>query len=441
MAGTDGINLREQALLALLAVEKEEMYSHKAIAAALDKYRYLPKQERSFFTRLCEGTLERQLELDYIIGRFSSTPVERMKPPIRCILRMGVYQLKYMDAVPPSAACNEAVKLAVRKGFGSLRGFVNGVLRNISRNLDSVVYPDETKQQAYAWSIRYSIPEWILKQWAKDYGWDKAKSIAQAFQEQKRMYIRVNRMKTTPEELKEALARQKIAARAVKSEEYPALDCAMEISGYDSLWHIPEFLDGHFMVQDFHSMLAACVAAPKPGDFVIDVCAAPGGKSLYAAEQMQGMGMVEARDLSEYKVGLIEENQKRCGILNLRTAQMDARALDEASIESADLVIADLPCSGLGVLGRKSEIRYRMTKEKEESLVCLQREILTTVCQYVKPGGTLLYSTCTMNRMENEENRAWFLEGHPQFALILERQLFPDEGDGDGFYMAKFIRR
>lgn len=438
---TNNINIRELALGILLAVTKDGEYSHIALAAVLEKYQYLSKQERSFLTRLTEGTLEKQIELDYILNLFSKTKVNKMKPAIRCILRMGVYQLKYMDAVPASAACNEAVRLAERKGFRNLKGFVNGVLRNVSRNLNQISYPDKEKTPLYAMSVRYALPEWMLAQWSKDYGMERAESIAASFGLESKISIRTNLMKTTPAQLKEDLKNRGITAELIIREDYPDFSYGMYLSGYDYLAAIPEFTEGKFMVQDVCSMLVTHIADPKPGDYVIDVCSAPGGKSLHAAERMQGEGMVEARDLTEYKVALIEENIRKSGMKNIRGIQKDARILDPASIEKADLVIADLPCSGLGTLRRKTDIRFRMNEEGEKSLALLQREILSVVCQYVKCGGTLVYSTCTMDRMENEENTAWFLQEHPQFSLEMQRQFFPDEGMFDGFYIAKFLRK
>ncbi|MBO5303077.1 MAG: 16S rRNA (cytosine(967)-C(5))-methyltransferase RsmB [Lachnospiraceae bacterium] len=443
---TDGVNSRELVLGILLAVTKEEEYSHIALSAVLEKYQYLSKQERGFITRVTEGTLENMIELDYIINQFSKVKVNKMKPVIRCILRMSVYQLKYMDSVPASAACNEAVKLAKRKGFASLKAFVNGVLRNISRNLDTVIYPDESKEPFKAYAVRYSIPEWMIKQWAKDYGLERAKSIAAAFKQEGKTTIRTNLLKTTPEALRVALEQEGINVEPVelpvgmKMSETADMHYAMHISGYDYLGAIPQFNEGLFYVQDVSSMLVSQLAEPKPSDYVLDVCAAPGGKSLHMAEKLQGSGMVEARDVTGYKVDLMEENIARCGMENMKAVQWDARILDEEAIEKADIVIADLPCSGLGVLRKKTDIRYRMTEEKEKNLVELQREILSVVHKYVKPKGTLMYSTCTIDKMENEENTAWFLAQYPEFTLIFEHQIFPDEGNGDGFYIAKFKR-
>ncbi len=438
---TKGENTRELVLETLLSVEKGESYSHRALSALLDKYQYLSKQERSFITRVTLGTLERRIELDYIIDWFSKVKVKKMKPVIRCILRMGVYQLKYMDSVPDSAVCNEAVKLAGKKGFGSLKGFVNGVLRSISRNLPEVSYPSEEEKPIEAVSIRCSIPQWILRQWREDYGWEKTKSMAESFLNQERTTIRVNTMMTDREKLIDDLKKQGIQAEKVVLRDYPDFKQGLYIWEYDYLLKIKEFAQGQFYVQDVSSMLPVWFLNPKEGDFVVDVCAAPGGKSIHAAQLMQGLGVVEARDLTDYKVGLIEENIARARLKNVKAVKWDALILDESLVGKADGVIADLPCSGLGVLKKKPDIRYRMTREQQEELSRLQRQILSNACQYVKPGGTLLYSTCTVNKIENEDNTAWFLQNHREFSLAKERQIFPGESCGDGFYLAKMIRR
>ncbi|MEY8423964.1 16S rRNA (cytosine(967)-C(5))-methyltransferase RsmB [Lachnospiraceae bacterium 38-14] len=438
---TKGENTRELVLETLLSVEKGESYSHRALSALLDKYQYLSKQERSFITRVTLGTLERRIELDYIIDWFSKVKVKKMKPVIRCILRMGVYQLKYMDSVPDSAVCNEAVKLAGKKGFVSLKGFVNGVLRSISRNLPEVSYPSEEEKPIEAVSIRCSIPQWILRQWREDYGWEKTKSMAESFLNQERTTIRVNTMMTDREKLIDDLKKQGIQAEKLVLRDYPDFKQGLYIWEYDYLLKIKEFAQGQFYVQDVSSMLPVWFLNPKEGDFVVDVCAAPGGKSIHAAQLMQGLGVVEARDLTDYKVGLIEENIARARLKNVKAVKWDALILDESLVGKADGVIADLPCSGLGVLKKKPDIRYRMTREQQEELSRLQRQILSNACQYVKPGGTLLYSTCTVNKIENEDNTAWFLENHREFSLAKERQIFPGESCGDGFYLAKMIRR
>jgi 16S rRNA (cytosine967-C5)-methyltransferase len=406
------------------------------LRGVLDKYAYLEKQERAFLTRLVEGTIERTVELDYILNIYSGVKVKKMKPMIRNLLRMSVYQLRHMDSVPDSAVCNEAVKLAKKRGFSKLSGFVNGVLRSIIREPERIVFPDRGKNIVAALSVEYSMPEWIVEQWIPAFGEEKTEKILQAFSKEYRLSIRTNLNRTTPEELADALRAQGMDVNI--SERLPY---ALEISGYDHLSAIPQFLDGDFYVQDVSSMMVAEWANVKAGDNVIDVCAAPGGKSTHIAELLKGTGHVTARDLTEEKVALIRENISRHGLSNMDAEVMDATVFDENSREKADVLICDLPCSGLGVLGRKTDIRYKMTPEKQEELVKLQRQILNTVFAYVRQGGTLLYSTCTIHRGENEENVEWFLKEHPEFELEEMQQLLPGETGQDGFFLAKMKRR
>lgn len=433
--GSDRINSRELVLDVLLAVTRDGEYSHIVIRNTLDKYRYLSKQERSFIKRLCEGTLEHMIWIDYVLNQFSSVPVNKMKPVIRCILRSSVYELKYMNAVPVSATCNEAVKLAQKRGFRNLKGFVNGVLRNISRNLDAVVLPDRKSKPLEYLSVVYSMPIWILELWQNSYTMEQIEGFLEGFLAEMPIAIRVNPLKTTKEELEKELKAVQVQVRETELED------VLFIDNYDSLERIPAFAAGKFHVQDLSSMQVGLWANPPKGSYVLDVCAAPGGKSLQMAELMQGTGRVEARDLTEHKVLLIQENLRRCQLSNICAIQADARKLDESILEKADFVIADLPCSGLGVIGKKSDIKYKINKKSCEELAALQREILHTVGQYVKPGGILIYSTCTINPGENEENVAWFLKEHPEFYLEKQQQLLPQKGICDGFFLAKMGKR
>ena len=428
------VNTRDLVVEILLLVTRDGQYSHIALNQVLGKYQYLDKSDRAFITRVVEGTLERMIELDYITDQFSKVKVKKMKPVIRAIIRSAVYQLKYMDSVPDRAVCSEAVKLAVSREFGGLRGFVNGVLRSIARNLDSVQYPPEGTKEYL--SVRYSMPPWILEQWLAWYTPEQVEQMLRNFLEEKPTSIRCNLHQISREDLK-----RKLAGEGVKAEEVPELPCALLISGYDYLAALPSFQEGDFQVQDISSMLVARRADPKEGAYVIDVCAAPGGKALHLADMLAGTGMVEARDISDYKVELIWDNIRRSGMDNIRAVRWDATVLDEESVEKADIVIADLPCSGLGVLGRKSDLKYRMTPESEAELASLQRKMLSVVWRYVKPGGKLVYSTCTINREENEENAAWFQAEHPDFRLVSQEQILPGQQAGDGFYIALFDRK
>ena len=447
---TKAINEREIVLEVLLEITEHGMYSHIVLRDVLNKYQYLEKKERSFITRVTEGTLEHMMEIDYILDQFSKVKVKKMKPVIRNIMRSAVYQMKYMDSVPVSAACNEAVKLAVRKGFGSLRGFVNGVLRNVARNLDQIEYPTEPLKRL---SIQYSMPEWILNLWLKAYDSDIVEQMLQAFQRETPLTIRCNLRMVTPKQLKEHLEAEGVTVKA-----HPYLEYAFHISGFDYLGDLESFQNGEFSVQDISSMLVSELAAPKEGDYVIDVCAAPGGKSLHMAEKLNGSGHVEARDLTEYKVGLIQENIERTGLSNVEAVQQDALIFDETSVGKADIVLADLPCSGLGVLAKKTDLKYKATKEGTDSLAKLQREMLKNVQAYVKDEGKLVYSTCTINPAENMDNVHWFLNEYPEFELIdihgslceeLQKdvkengciQLLPGVHQSDGFFLACMKKR
>lgn len=435
---------RELILGVLLEVTRDGEYSHIALRNVLNKYQYLDKKERAFITRVTEGTLEHMIELDYIINEFSNVKINKMKPVIRNILRSAVYQMKYMDSVPNSAACNEAVKLAVKKGFSNLRGFVNGVLRNIDRNLPSMVLPENM-------SIRYSMPEWILDQWLCAYDKETVERMLRDFQEEKPTTIRCNLSRIDKESLI-----QKLEGEGVTVKQHPYLTYALQISGYDYLGDLESFQEGLFYVQDISSMLVSHIANPGKGDYVIDVCAAPGGKALHMAELLEGTGCVEARDLTEYKMNLIRENIFRTKVGNMKAVRWDATVKDEASVGKADIVVADLPCSGLGVLGKKTDLKYKMTQETQRELAVLQRRILSVVKDYVKPGGTLIYSTCTIHQEENIGNVKWFLKENSEFRLAsMEEslckelkasveegclQLLPGIHNSDGFFIAKLER-
>ena len=440
---------RELILGVLLEVTRDGEYSHIALRNVLSKYQYLDKKERAFITRVTEGTLEHMIEIDYIINQFSNVKVNKMKPVIRCIMRSAVYQLKYMDSVPDSAVCNEAVKLATKKGFHTLKGFVNGVLRNIARNLDKIEYPSEGNYVEYL-SVKYSMPTWILEQWLAVFDKKTVECMLEDFLKEKPTTIRCNLNQCSVEELVETLQNE-----GVTVEKHPYLPYALWISGYDYLADLMSFQIGMFYVQDISSMLVAHLADPKQGDTVIDVCAAPGGKSIHVAELLKGTGRVEARDLTDYKVGLIQENIERTQMQNMIAVKWDATVLDEDAVGTADIVIADLPCSGLGVMGKKTDLKYKMTLDSAKELAALQKEILAKVQAYVKSEGTLVYSTCTVHVRENMENVNWFLKQYPEFELVPIQTLLPEElresvekegclqfipgvHKSDGFFIAKF---
>jgi 16S rRNA (cytosine967-C5)-methyltransferase len=275
----------------------------------------------------------------------------------------------------------------------------------------------------------------MVEQWIKDFGYEKTKGICESFLKERPITIRTNLTKIMPDKLKEKLEAEGVMVKAIQKLSY-----AFEISGYDYLQALTSFEDGLFYVQDISSMMVAEIAAPEKDNYIIDVCAAPGGKSSHLAEKMEGTGMVESRDLTEYKVSLIEENIERNSLRNMTAVMMDATCFDEASVEKADILICDLPCSGLGVMGKKTDIRYKMTATKQKDLVQLQRQILDTVYPYVKKGGTLVYSTCTIHKEENAGNVDWFVKKYPEFEVVYSEQMFPGGEYHDGFFIAKLKR-
>lgn len=444
------MNPRMIILETMLVIEAEPGTGYAAIAQVLDKYAYLDERDRSFIKRVLEGCVERRIELDYIIDSRSKTRVSAMKPVIRAIMRMGVYQLKYMDSVPQSAVCNEAVKLTAKKGFAGLKGFVNGVLRNIAREINDIGYPDPDTSEGM--SVKYSCPEWLVKQLVDELGPDTAVTVLGSSLIPSDLCIRINLSKTTVKEQEERFEREGIIY-----ETSPYLPYALKLKNVHSVTGLPGFKEGLFQVQDTGSMLVTEAAGIKSGDIVFDVCAAPGGKSMHALDILNGTGHLYSFDISEKKLSLIKDNAARMVYDNTDILLADASVYNSEYEEMADVVIADLPCSGLGVMGRKNDIKYNITPEREAALVGLQRDILANISAYVKPGGTLIYSTCTIHRDENEGNVDWICRSLPFEPMPLDDrmpkelicdtlgrgyiQLLPGIHDCNGFFISGFVKK
>lgn len=389
---TNTINEREIALDILMEVNEKEQYIHVLLNDALRKYQYLEKNERAFISRLVKGTMERRLTLDYVINQVSSVRVNKMKPLIRNLMRMSVYQMMYMEQVPVSAVCNEAVKLAKKRKFTNLSGFVNGVLRNISRQLPQIKLPDDL-------SIKYSVPQELVGVLEASYGRETVELIFESFLKENKVSAITNTVKITKKELVNLLKSQGITV-----EDAPYVEDAFILSDYNYLDDIEEFSAGMFQIQDISSMLAGVIASPAKDSTVLDVCAAPGGKSIFAALMMSGTGHVISRDVSERKTGQIEENVERLGLSNIDVEVSDAAVHNIEDEDMADMLIADLPCSGIGIIGRKPDIKYNVSRDKIDGIIQLQRKILDSIYSDVKHGGYIVYSTCTLNSQENEEN-------------------------------------
>lgn len=439
------MNAREIVLDMLLELSKENTYCHLLIRDVLKKYDYLEKREKAFIKKVTEGVIERKIELDYVINLFSNTKVNKLKPLIREVLRMSVYQILYMEQVPDSAVCNEAVKLVEKRKFFQLKGFVNGVLRNIARNKASISYQDI--------SIKYSMPEWLVQYLEASYEKETVEKILASFLEEKPVSIRMKES-LTDEQKAVLLCEMEKEGIEVKKQEY--LPYAYELKKAEGLQNIEGFLRGDFTVQDISSMLVTECADVKANQVVLDLCAAPGGKSMHIAEKLQGTGTVYSFDVSDRKVDYILENAKRLGYENVVAKVQDATSFFEELVEKGDIVLADVPCSGIGVIGKKCDIKYRINEEEIAKIVTLQKQILKNAWKYVKKGGTFIYSTCTISKEENENMLQWLLENAPLELESLDTylpkelcsdttkkgylQLLPGVHKCDGFFIARLKR-
>lgn len=405
---------RSIAVHSLVKILEEKQFSHLILREQLHQYTNLTERDRAFITRLVDGTIEYTIQLDFILNKFSKTHTKNMDPLIRTVLRMSAYQILYMDKVPDSAAINEAVNFIKEQNENRiffLSGYVNGVLRSVSREKETI-FADlrhTGKTPAY---IRLSTPLWLYDYLRKLYGKEAAEKMLQWFLTgSKENYVR---FKDGHSEVMDGnISKTKL------------------------------FKTGEITIQDYASQQVGLEAEPKEGDYIVDVCAAPGGKSCHVAELLKGTGHVDARDLTEDKVRLIQENIDRLELKNISAKAFDARTPDESLLDEkgqgkADIVLADLPCSGLGIIGKKPDIRFGASLDGIKELQALQREILTTVVRYVKPGGKLVYSTCTLSKEENEDNRDFILE-IPGITLLKERKFLPGE-PSDGFYLCVFTK-
>ncbi len=445
-------NIRELVTDMVIEITAGREKSHILIRNVLDKYGYLPGYDRNFIKKVTEGTIERLVTIDYVLNQFSKVPVNKMKPFIRSLMRMSVYQILYLDKVPDSAACNEAVKLAQKRGFGPLKAFVNGVLRSVARNKDAIVFPDREKELQKYLSVVYSMPEGIVELLLSQYGEEDAEAILKGYLLERPVCVRI--LENLSAEEKDKVL-QNWTALGMEAQKHPWLPYAYELYQSGNMKEDENFNAGLYTVQDVSSMLVGEIAGIHKDDYIVDVCSAPGGKALHACDKLAGTGCVDARDVSDYKTSLILQNKERLHADNLSVKVWDARMKDEEVIDKADVVLLDIPCSGLGVIGRKPDIKYRLDEASFKDLFSLQKEIIDAVTGYVKPGGNLIYSTCTLRKEENEQMVSYIAENYgftldslnPYLPESLHNKdtekgyltLLPTE-KSDGFFMARLIR-
>ncbi|NNU82531.1 16S rRNA (cytosine(967)-C(5))-methyltransferase RsmB [Geobacillus sp. BMUD] len=443
------MNVRELALDTLLAIEEKGAYSHLELNDAIRKG-HVDSRDAALLTEIVYGTMQRRDTLDYYLAPFLRK-ARRLEPWVRILLRLTLYQMVYLDRVPDRAAVFEAVEIAKRRGHRGIASLVNGVLRTISREgLPAIEAVDDASQRL---AIATSHPEWLVRRWIAQYGFEETARMCEMNLRPPQSTARVNRLRATVEEALERLRAEgveaelgRMAPEAIRAEK-------------GNLAHTEAFRAGWLTIQDESSMLVARALDPAPGERVLDCCAAPGGKTTHIAERMDGRGEVVAVDVHEHKVKLIKQQAQRLGLDNIMAIALDSRRLGERfAPESFDRILVDAPCTGFGVIRRKPEIKYTKGSDDVAALAEVQQAILRAAAPLLKKGGTLVYSTCTVEREENEETIARFLADHRDFSLdgqLAERmpepvrpyvkggmlQLLPHHFDSDGFFIARLRKK
>ncbi len=422
---------RQQAFTCLLHIQKNQSYSNLAIAGVL-KENSLPDADKALFTTLVYGVVERKLTLDYNLQLYLKQPLKKLNPKAYTALLLGTYQLLFLDKIPPHAAINESVKLVKSNGAAFASGLVNAILHKVSAAglmLPELPENSTTEDQQKYYSIRYSVPLFLVQLWWQAYGKETTLGILQASLGAPPLYARVNTTKITAEELTRRLKDEGVTAEPCSAVE----DCLL-LTGVSAVEKLPSFREGLFHIQDLSSQLCCARLDPSPGDVVLDLCAAPGGKSFTLAERMQGQGTVYSFDLHPHRVRLIANGAARLGLPNVQPRQGDVTVFNQ-NVELADKVLVDVPCAGLGIIGRKPEIRYKDAASIDD-LPGLQYNISDVASSYLKPGGRLVYSTCSLNPAENEKVVERFLQGHPDFRLVRMETVFPQTYHADGFFIS-----
>lgn len=439
---------RSAAVKALLTIQEEGGYSNIVLDELLESVS-LASADRALASRLLYGVTERRLTLDYLLNKTASTPVKKMQPAVREILRVGAYQLVYMDKMPSFAVVNEAVEQTRQFGCGRLSAFVNGVLRQIEREYVNLLAALPTTDKGL--ELRYSVPREWIRIWREAYGESVLQGLLESLDGAPPAYIRVNTCATTTDAFCETLRELGVSYTAIDG-----LPDALQISPASALHTLPSEMAEHFYFQDLASQWCCKALEAAPGERVADLCAAPGGKTMTVAQYMHNTGTILAGDIHDHKCRAMADRVQRFGLECITVQQWDAAADPDALLlNSFDRVVCDVPCSGLGVIRRKPEIRYKKSEEFAD-LPALQLQILEQGAKMVRPGGVLQYSTCTLRLEENQEVVQTFLDKHPEFApraLVLEScftaaellvsheiTLFPHIHGTDGFYIAGFTK-
>ncbi len=423
-------NPREAAICALCKIDKDGEYSNKAV---LEELSGMEPRDRALANELIMGVMRNRIYIDFVIQSYSKIKLKKLSPWVLQILRCGVYQMTDMNKIPPSAACNEAVKLASKYAHKAARGYVNGVLRTVSRSLDSL--PEPQGSFAERISVKYSCPLWLTEKLIKQFGRGTCEKILKDSLLPHPAMIRANILKTNADELTQMLRGEGICAKP----DAEVKQC-LRISGAIDIKASRLYGDGYYTLQNINSMRAALALEPKSGETVLDLCAAPGGKTTHIAELMKNEGRIIAFDIHKHKLELIQRSAERLGIDCIEVKEHNSEEPIDELKGAADRVLADVPCSGIGVIHKKPDIKYNRSAMDIEALCKIQRNILNSAAGYVKTGGVLVYSTCTILEEENERQIERFLAEHTDFKCEFEKLYLAYEGGGSGFYICRMIK-
>lgn len=439
------MNARRLAFKTLYDIERNKNYSNISINKNF-KDIDISDQEKGLATELIYGVIENKYYLNYIIDKLSKIKSKKMSTYVKISLWLGIYQILFLDSIKDHAAVNESVAL-IKKYDKKSSGFVNAILRNVIRNKENIMEIDKKDIVEYL-SIKYSYNQWLIRKWIEEFGQEFTEDLLEANSEKPNLYIRANTLKINRDELINKLREQGIDCNKVNG-----IDEAIIVKNLKNIENNKLFKEGYFTVQDISSMLVGKVANPKEEKLVLDVCSAPGGKTTHLGTIMKNTGQVISRDIFDHKLKLINNTIKRLGLKNIKVENFDALNIDENSIDKFDYVICDVPCSGMGIIKRKPEIKFKKEEEIKD-LPIIQKKILNNASKYVKLGGNLIYSTCTIHDEENINIVKEFLNINDNFELVpidevnvdLDNQdkgyikIYPNIHGMDGFFIAKLKR-
>lgn len=406
--------VRFQAVKILNRYERSAAYIDKLLANSFQQYDF-SKQDRSLLTEIVYGTVRWKSKLDWVLTGFFHGDFNKCINPIKNTMRIGLYQILILDKVPDHAAINESVEIAKRIQSQKTAGLVNGVLRNIARNVNNIRYPNPSQDENFYKSVIFSYPKWMLENWMQQFGVEGAEEIMNAMNERPGVAIRLNRLRYADEEARKDFV-QRAENLGYKLRDVPGVQGSFYLDAHgENIGEDDFYSSGDWTVQDPSSALVGMLASPQKGQYIADICAAPGGKTTLMGELMGNEGKLIAFDKFEAKLEQIQQNLDRMGVSIAKTVQADATKITIKG--TPDIILADVPCSGTGTIQKHPEIKWALEKDSIKNLVKTQREIMLSAASQLSKGGVLIYSTCSIEAAENRENIDWFLSERKDFEL------------------------